>query len=349
MNVDTRLSKNLYKMLVYILEYSNTNLDETDVDKQWDALDLFCVLLNEAIGELYDHNYFEQYREYNEPVSNVRGRFNIVKSINTGCYFQGKMFCNYNQLDIDNATNQLIKLAINRINNIISFTKRKQYQEKYQRYYSKVLDELYNVSDIDYEIDEEFKIDCLNSQPDYCWLAIELSYFIVRYLPPIIGNKSMSITTDDLASKIIESFCREFLAKEFKKATSLLGDELRIIIPAAHGYRERKLPMDIALKDSKASKALIIDVKDHKNLEDAPGIHQVIDYYHEAKATWDTYNQKYTVNLALIASGNKEDYNKPFHDEEGKIRVVAVYFIDFDNWDFEDICRKLLNIANNHF
>ena len=357
-NRGNRLAKNLYNMLCYNMKsLYQLRTSEVDIDEEADCIDLLAQMMYVAIEELRDNNYFEQYKENGEALDKPKGQIDIVESINSGCYVEGQLFCYYDELSIDNPTNQLIKCAIQILSNVIQL-KNTNRNDWVKSYMDNTLNQLYSVSDMkDLEnVDTQYRDDCIQQQPEYCTPAIHLSYFIIKQLIPKSGRSVDFIDYQDPASSIIETFIRQYLNQEYTGAESLLGDSRRIIVgQSSNGCKIREVRFDAVLKSKSEDglKALIIDSKDYGKQSDSDGIHQLVDYYHEFKAHYDTECYKHKVDLVLLFSDrNKqaEDYDKQFHPySDTRVQNIKIRVIDFDHWEFHDICTKLISIADETF
>lgn len=344
-NKSRKLSKNIYKMMCYIIpELNDIHTDRGDISDSETSLDMICKLMESIIDILEDHYYFEQYTDKNESRYKITGCIDIENSVKTGAYIENKLCCNYSELDTNNATNQLIKLALSILLDKLNFNFGS---------YSKFCDiqfKLSSTEDIEADnVDNEYREYCLMNQPYYCSAAINMSYFIIKSMTPNNGLEVEYLDTNDPTDSIIEEFIRKFYYTEYTRAISLSSSELNLNIPGdvTCGIKDRRIRLDVALRNSKQQRALIIDSKDYKKISDSDGIHQLIDYFHETSYKWSISD----IDLVLLFSmsdNGQTDYTKQFH-VGNNLKQVKIKYVDFYTWDFEDIKQKLIDIADETF
>lgn len=113
---------NIFYMFSYIWNKVEV-LEKTSLDnsEDFESTDIVCKLFLENIKDIIKVGLYKEYNLYNEELRGIKGKLDFKNSINNMSFQNAKAFCEYDELEINNPINQVLKttaLRLYRINDI---------------------------------------------------------------------------------------------------------------------------------------------------------------------------------------------------------------------------------------
>jgi 5-methylcytosine-specific restriction enzyme subunit McrC len=204
--------------IYYLLCYAWDKLDEgnkVDVSKDdyESSLELLCRVFISGCKYLFKKGIEQSYVDVQEEYSGVKGKLDFKQSLKRNLFDHGKAICEFDDLNTNNLSNQLLKATIrilSRTNNLD-----KKIKEDLHHCYSK----FQAVSNIELQIRLFNKVNIHRNNSFYKFLlAISKLIFENSTLDESTGNYKFSefISSDMSMAGLFEAFIRNFYKRELK-------------------------------------------------------------------------------------------------------------------------------------
>lgn len=339
--------KNIYYMICYCVEELNY-FEEADISYEdiKGTHNLLAKLLINTFNKVYSQGYIKKFIKEEIITDKPYGEINIVKSIETGVYGQGKLVCSVDKLDIDNKYNQIIKAAFNLLimtdGNIDSPIDRRLMLELIR---CKSL--LNKVSDIELT-HETIKIS--GDIPDYYKPVLVVAKFILDewlFYDKTDIYRSLELNDKIRLAYIWEKFLRRYIREYMlsDKYSHLEYDVLKTVID--DGYTNREI--DLIVKSNKCKNIIVGDAKWYDNeIGSVENVDQIYTYSSRIK---EKNKKNNVIGILLYACSNKKTYEaKPVQRHKGNkdAEYLSIkYFINV-NQDFDKIKEDINNIVDKY-
>ena len=108
--------QNIYIMLIYAWQKHNEkDIVKVDMEGQTSLQNLFAKVLINGVNHLFKRGLNRDYRLVNEEIRSVKGKIDFNTSIKRNLFINGKVQCEYDEFDVDNIQNQIIKATISKL------------------------------------------------------------------------------------------------------------------------------------------------------------------------------------------------------------------------------------------
>ena len=105
--------KNIYYMLTYAFQVLRQQNYEKIASEEFEYIqDLFAEILAKGISQQLKQGLHREYVSFGEDLSTLRGKLDIVQTINNKIQKKQKLYCVYDELSEDNIFNQILKTTI---------------------------------------------------------------------------------------------------------------------------------------------------------------------------------------------------------------------------------------------
>lgn len=314
--------KNIYYMLSYAWDTLKIN-EKVDISSSGfdNIYNLLAKIYLEGLKSIIKRGIYKDYISKQEELGTLRGRINIIESINNLSFLKNKMFCEYDDFSTDNTLNSIVKSTIELL---MSNSKLDQeFKEKLK------VDRLYfnNIESIDISLSIFSKIRYNKNNIHYKML-IDISKLIYEGLLVTEdgGNfKFLDFIRDRQLANLYEKFVLNFYKKRLGNRyivhspiinwdayTDIIGDQKYLPI----------MKTDIVVEDKADNIQTIIDTKFYSNTLSnsqyqstgkihSNNLYQIYSYINNSKFNGDIrgmllYPQiNETINANYIVSGKK--------------------------------------------
>ncbi len=342
------LIKNIFYMLTFVLKplnwnnYKNISVEEFD-----NVRDLLACILGKGIAMQVKQGLYRSYVDISDVLSGCKGRININETIKLKQQNKNNLYCEYDELSINNIYNQILKsTSVILIKNGELNKENKQLLIRNLLYFDSV-DEI-DITKINFS-----KIKFTKDNKNYVML-MNICYLIKEGL--LInkdeGNYKMAdILNDFVMEKLYEDFIFEYFKQTYKKYLNVN----RAIVKWDTKKEDSYLPAmktDITLTSKKDSeKALIIDAKYYgKTMQKqfdrvsyhSGNMYQIYSYVQN----YDNKNNKKTAGMLLYARTIEEIIPNSSHIISGNKFTITTLDL---NQKFDMLSNSLNNIANDYF
>lgn len=205
-----------YKNIFYMLTFSPEELMYIDInDASFEicksSLDILGYMMNKSFEILESNDYFRAYSRVYEDNAKPHGRLDMQESINNGNCGNTTLSFTYNQLNINNTLNKLVKSAIRYIINSSRISG--ELQEEIELTLLKNYRALENVSELEIST-EDIRSARKLGVPNWCKPALNSSLIVLEML--LFSNEVNTTQLFDLDDKarlkyIFEKFVRRYL------------------------------------------------------------------------------------------------------------------------------------------
>ena len=207
--------RNLYYLLAYAFNDEKIYFEDNKkfgTEKMSNIYDLFSVVLFIRLKELLKQGMYNEYVEYNEKLSYIKGRVDILNTIRTqSLKTKNKVICDFEEYSSNNIINKIIKTTIRYLLNCDILKENRIRLRKLYHVFENV--EFYNdARQINWN---EIKFNKLNNQYK---VIIKMCEYVLNTL---IINKEKDdeefskIGDDQEYHKLFEKFVRNYLRKYF--------------------------------------------------------------------------------------------------------------------------------------
>ncbi len=316
------LYKNIYYILMYAVEELRSNrLMEIDAEEFKALNDFYASIINTAMKYVLNSGVLQEYKKIESCSNKPRGKLDIAKSIQTGQYRNGKIYCRYFTLNIDNDINRVIKLAI-RI--LLRYTK--SIEKENVNNLKLVVSFLDRVSDIlPNEID--FKsIDTTQMGIEHKTALYISKLIIEEFITKEDGNTSRLIEAEDedRMFKVFQKFVLKYYTIKYEsKYIKVSPKELGAKETANTIYN--KYITDTTIENKKKNRVLIIDTKWYKEVL--------------------TERNKLQSNNQLQIEGYVNKYKEEFGDDDTRVTGILLYAKPNIAVDIEEIEQQVRRIG----
>lgn len=332
--------RNIYHMLCYAWEHANL---DSEVEYDWESMDniddLLSVMMIEGVDHLCKKGFFRSYHMEQDELATIRGRVDIVKTSMPTLKMKKKAFCQYDEYNMDNQFNRILKSTMISMAESASrkVSKKLHILIPYFSTVSTIRIDIHSFDRLDY--------DRFNSSYRLMMNICEL-YWEDKMSSEHQGEKKfLSIEDDETLHKIFEKFLLKYYAKKFPEYKPKCREFDWILEEGstAPSYLQKLIP-DIVLTNNSGKTILIIDAKYYaetlKTKHDKETIRnshimQVYAYMHNYPDKQD-YKMKGMLIYPEIRSVN-EDF--PLKDGPISIRTINL------NQDWRDIENDLNEIV----
>lgn len=333
--------KNIFHMMCYAVdELKHFNPSKVGDDDLKGTHDLLATLLCYSFELVNDNGYIKRYNTVEVLTDRPYGMINLEKSMMTGEYYRGNMYCNVNQLDINNKYNQIIKLAFSLLidsNNIIDGKIDSNLMTRLISYRSI----LSKVSNIEPDVS---LLELENSIPEwYKPIYVVCSFIINNWLAKDADGKHslLSLNDQSILKYIFEKFLREYYKNNHTELSiskhALSFDNGDYVIP------------DIIIVDDVNSRIIVMDAKWYEKEKFSNSNLAELSQNCSVIMNDKTLGSKYTVKgINVYASTNKLMIKPP-----RKINISNILYTDSfmaldRTWEeIEDELEWILNEALN--
>ena len=335
-----------------MLSYAFTTLQQGEYEniaaEEFDNLhNLFAAILAKGIGRQLKQGLYRDYQSKMDDLSTMRGKINMVGTIQNRMAKKPLLNCEYDELSADNRLNQILKTTV------ILLLRHADVEDQYKTELKKEMLFFTEVSLIDPQIIRWNAITFHRNNQSYriligiCQLILEGMLLTTEE-----GDYKLAKFIDNqLMSRLYEKFILEYYVKEcpqVKAAASripwALDDGTSALLPA--------MQSDIML--TQGSRVLIIDAKyysrimqsqyEKQSLRNAH-LNQIFTYVKNKDASYGTV--QHVVSGMLLYAKTDESLlpDNEFHMSGNKISVKTLDL----NCEFKEITEQLNRIVNDHF
>jgi len=152
--------------IYYLLCYAWDKLAEGEIVSvhaagSQDLLELFSKVFLSGIYHLQKRGIKKDYKTLENTLFSMKGKFNIAESFKTGSLFQGKLYCEYDELTEDILPNQILKAIMRKFSNTESLS------SKTQQAFFPLLKNWASISDIDLQEKHFLQLRSINNDSFY--------------------------------------------------------------------------------------------------------------------------------------------------------------------------------------
>ena len=171
--------------------------------------ELFSEIMYLGISKLIKQGLIKEYRVFNEELSLIKGRINVVESINSQIHLRHKLICSNDQFTINNHMNQILKTTMTYLLITDISSERRIKLKNILRYFE-------NVEILDYRtINWNINYTC-NNQTYQMLINISHMFFNDLLLTQESGKIKLRKFEDSInMHKLYEKFILEFYRKEY--------------------------------------------------------------------------------------------------------------------------------------
>lgn len=340
--------KNIYYMLSYSFTNLNRDYDDEIAGEQFDNIhNLFASILSKGMARQIKHGLHREYVEKQEDIYEIRGKVDILKTVQNQKNGIPRAICSYDDLSPNNSYNQILKCVATLLLNYEGVN------ECYKDSLRKSLLYFKDISAIDYRNIRWTSIKFDRNNQTYRML-LGISQLIIEgmLLSENEGNMQLAQFIDD------QKMCRlyeKFILEYYRKEMPLISAESSQIKWAVDDNNQSLLPVmqsDIML--SYQNKILIIDAKYYthtmQTYYDTQTIHssnmyQIFAYVKNKQEDIDA--SKYKVGGMLLYAKTEETFQP---EVSTNISGNEIYVRTLNlNQDFAQISNELNGIVYNYF
>ncbi len=342
------LIKNIYYMLSYVFTTLNQGGYEDIATEEFENMhNLFAAILAKGIGRQLKQGLYRAYQNRIEDVPVVRGKIDMLGTIQNRLARKRVLTCEYDVLSENNLLNQILKMTV------MLLLRHARVDEKYKSDLKKEMLFFSNVDTIDPASIRWSAIRFQRNNNTYRML-ISLCQLIVEgmLLTTDSGEYKMADFVDEQRmSRLYEKFILEYYAKECPQVTATssqipwaLDDGIGTMLPV--------MQSDIML--SKGSKVLIIDAKYYTHTTQTKydvhtlhsgNLYQIFTYVKNKDREFG--DQPHTVSGMLLYSATDEVI-QPNNSYQMSGNKISVKTLDL-NQEFSEIAAQLNDIVEEHF
>lgn len=347
-------NNHLIKNIYYMLSYAFTTLQQGEYEniaaEEFENLhNLFAAILAKGIGRQLKQGLYRDYQSRMDNLSTMRGKINMVGTIQNRMAKKPLLTCEYDELSADNLLNQILKTTVSLL------LRHADVEDQYKTELKKEMLFFTEVSLIDPQIIRWNAITFHRNNQSYriligiCQLILEGMLLTTEE-----GEYKLAKFVDDqLMSRLYEKFILEFYIKEcpqVKAAASriawALDDGASDLLPA--------MQTDIMLTNKQGDNVLIIDAKyysrimqtqyEKQSLRNAH-LNQIFTYVKNKDALFGAAPHVVSGMLLYAKTDEVLFPDNVFHMSGNKISVKTLDL----NCEFKEIAKQLNQIVAEHF
>lgn len=266
--------ENILYMFSYIWDKVES-LDKTmlDNDDNFTSSEIIGKLFLDNIRDVIRLGFYREYNLHNEELSGIKGKINFKDSLNHMSFQNAKAFCEYDEMEINNPINQIIKTTA------LKLYKLDDVKEETRREINRILLHL-NQVDIVNLTNKSFNIN-FNRNNYYTYFIVMICKLIFE-LTMISENrgkyKFIDLLDDDKKMEsIFELFVFKFYKKHLEKNSNTHEVKYQKQLDWGFSGGDQswvpKMYLDILLYNRKESETIIIDTKYTRKFFTTKNIH----------------------------------------------------------------------------
>ena len=338
------LIKNIYYMLSYAFQSLNEErYKKIGTEKFENTADLFSKILIIGVGRQIKQGLVKEYIKHTETISSIRGKINIIESINSQSFVKNQLNCTYDEFSINCYLNQIIKSTMSLLLKSDVSHENKINLKKLLMYFNEV--DLIDIKKINWKI----RFDKNNQTYR---MLIGICYLTINGLLQTENNgntKLMDFLDNQSMHRLYEKFILNYYIKEHSevKASSSqikwqLDDDYSFMLPKMH--------TDVYLEYKNS--ILIIDAKYYSNITQnhfdsntirSSNLYQIFTYV-KNKQEEVRGNSIKVSGMLLYARTNENQLDNDYLMSGNKISVKTLDL----NHDFDMIKNQLDGIIKNY-
>ena len=295
--------------------------------------ELLAELLIKSFDIVYRNGYLKQYKKETIVTTKPHGRINVAKSISTGAYFQGKMVCDVNKLDINNKLNQIIKSTFEYLIRLNKTSEDKISDNTISRLYF-CMDKLKGVDTL--PLSNRLLCERLDI-PRWYRPVIAICKLIIENKIALDTNGSISLfseSTSDRLKYIFEKFVRNFYKKECK--------QYQVTRPHIDKMGRTRI-FDMMLYNKENDSYLVIDTKYYEKTSRTTSNDDQINTYTSEIKSKNTDSKVSGLLLYACGDNTREEYSEM---QKGGYQL-AVWYLSI-NQDIESLKSDLITLAEKY-
>lgn len=337
--------KNIYYMLAYAFQdLKKLDYDKLEKEEFENIQDLFAEILARGTSRLLKQGLYREYIIFNEDLSTLKGKLNIVQTIKNKIQHKQKLNCEYDELSENNIFNQILKTTIRLL------LKDKSIKSQRKQNLKRVSEFLNSVNEINPTLIRWNRLNYQRNNKSYEMLMNICRFVIDSWLMTTQkGEYKFLQFSDEQMERLYEKFVLEYYKKHYKGKLYVCSPQIEWALDENQAGIEflPKMQTDITLKSEE--KTLIIDTKyytktmtarfDKQKLISA-NLYQIFTYVKN-----EDKNNTGNVSGMLLYARTDEDITPDF-DFTMNGNKISVKTLDL-NTDFNIIAKKLDEIANS--
>ena len=332
--------KNIYYMLCYCVEELEYFKDDTiDSEKINGTNDLLAELLVKSFNIVCKSGYLKRYKKETILTNKPRGKIDLAKSISTGAYYQGKLYCRVDTLDFNNKLNQIIKSTFEYLIRLNKISEDKITDSNLTKLYY-CMNMLKGVDTI------PLSIKILNEKidiPRWYKPVIAICKLIIENKIALDRDQSISLFSLDNRDRLCyiwEKYLRRFIRKSYPmykvEKRTLHFSNADYVIP------------DILIIDEENSRALVVDAKWYESERFSNANMAELGQNCAVIQNERNFGNKYKVNgINVYASSDKFLIRKP-RELDTLDTLYTDSFVSV-NIDKEEMEKQILEIVEQGF
>lgn len=336
--------RNIYHMLSYVFQtlkeerYKRIGTEEFE-----NTADLFSKILIIGAGRQIKQGLVKDYIKQTDTISSIRGKINIVESINSQSFIKKQLSCTYDEFSLNCYLNQIIKSTMNILLKSDISRENKKNLKRLLMYFGEV--DLIDVKDIDWKI----RFDRNNQT---YMMIIGICYLTINGLLQTEngGNvKLMDFLDDQSMHRLYEKFILNYYIKEHPEIKASVS-QIKWQLDDDNSFMLPKMQTDVYLEQG--NKILIIDAKYYshttqKNFDShtvhSGNLYQIFTYVKNKQE--EVRGNAMEVSGMLLYARTNESI-QPDNDYSMSGNKISVKTLDL-NQEFNVIKNQLDNIVED--
>lgn len=339
------------KNILYILCYASDTLEIKSL------IDTKCIIGNEIsifksisqlliieINKILEYGLFKSYMKFNDTFNGVKGSIDVTKTLRYGLLYKGMVYCEYDELTVDNIYNRGLKTICSKIYTLSEGEDKNKLEE--------ILINFHGVSEINNLDERDFELISFNTNNSYYENAIYLCKLVLIGLIPKDneGNyKFIDFNQDEDKMRLIfQKFIMNFYIYE-QNEYKVSREYMKLDIKAIDKESENMLPrMETDMVLESPDKKIIIDTKYYNSVYNkrynveklrSENLYQIISYLYSIEVDTRSYLNRNCEGILLYPMNNYEvKLNYKFR--EHRLRILTINL----NQDWNLVKRDLINI-----
>lgn len=339
------------KNILYVLCYASDTLEIKSL------IDIKCSISNEItifksisqlliieINKILEYGLFKSYMKFNDTFNGVKGSIDVAKTLRYGLLYKGMVYCEYDELTVDNIYNRVLKTTCSQICTLLEGKGKNKLEE--------ILINFHGVSEINNLDERDFELISFNINNSYYENAIYLCKLVLTGLisKDNEGNyKFIDFNQDEDKMRLIfQKFIMNFYIKE-QNEYKVSREYIKWDIEAVNNESKNMLPRmetDIVLEST--DRKIIIDTKYYNSVYNkrynveklrSENLYQIISYLYSIEIDTRGYLNRNCEGILLYPMNNYE-VKLDYKFREHRLSVLTINL----NQDWNLVKRDLINI-----
>lgn len=341
--------QNIYYMLAYAFQILNEQgYKDIATESFENTAELMAAILERGISSQLKRGLNREYLLETEPLSSLRGKLDIPRSINQQTMRRKQLVCTYDEFSVNSTLNRIIKSTVLLLLKSDISAPRKKQLRKLMVYFADVEPiDLYTVKwNVQY-----------NRNNQIYRMMISVCYLVFKGLLQTNTDGStrlMDFLDEQRMSRLYEKFLLEYYKTEFKQCNGFKAEASQIAWQLDDEYNAMLPTMQTDITLSQGSTVLIIDAKYYEHTTQvrfgshtihSHNLYQIFTYVKNKE--YELRDKQHTVSGMLLYAKTDEpiEFDHSYRMSGNQINVKTLDL----NLSFDKIKEELNSIVQDHF